>query len=343
MKMLRQKENDDELQPGVSNPPGNGSGSGTAHESEPLDIEPSGSGGPANDEASLPSLARNATGPRTQAGKERSKHNALRHGIFSKVVLLKGESHSVFQWLLNGLREDLQPKGTFEEVLVERIAVLLWRKRRLITAEKAEIQKAVEFIELDEDRRQEDEATEILNFEINQKGALIRRIANPKILQRCLDLLRMLKVRIEKSGFTPKLDQLILAILYGEFGDEHCEKALFGLYRIWARLALVPKENRPQEEFPSPAQCVSEFLTYLREEIRRLARCKKTQESIKSGKIKVERLRGNVPDTPALDRLLRYEASLERSFERTLSQLERLQRMRAGQPVPPELKVRLSG
>jgi hypothetical protein len=36
------------------------------------------------------------------------------------------------------------------------------------------------------------------------------------------------------------------------------------------------------------------------------------------------------PDAPAFDRLLRYEASLERSFDRTLGQLERLQRMRLG-------------
>jgi hypothetical protein len=32
-----------------------------------------------------------ATGPRTPVGKEESKHNATKHGIFSKVVLLKSE------------------------------------------------------------------------------------------------------------------------------------------------------------------------------------------------------------------------------------------------------------
>ena len=47
----------------------------------------------------------------------------------------------------------------------------------------------------------------------------------------------------------------------------------------------------------------------------------------------------NVPDTPTLDRLLRYEASLDRSFDRTLTQLERLQRMRLGQSVLPKLEV----
>ncbi len=39
-----------------------------------------------------------------------------------------------------------------------------------------------------------------------------------------------------------------------------------------------------------------------------------------------------------VDRLQRYEGSLERSFDRTLSQLERLQRLRLGQPVLPALK-----
>src|SRR5713226_4867047 len=48
--------------------------------------------------------------------------------------------------------------------------------------------------------------------------------------------------------------------------------------------------------------------------------------------------RRSIPEGPALDRLLRYEASLERSFDRTLSLLEHLQRMRAGQPVLPEVK-----
>ena len=43
-----------------------------------------------------------------------------------------------------------------------------------------------------------------------------------------------------------------------------------------------------------------------------------------------------------LDRLLRYEANLDRSFDRTLSQLERLQRIRRGQSVPPPVKIDLS-
>src|ERR1700680_529775 len=85
------------------------------------------------------SLVSNASGPRTPLGKERSKHNAITHGIFSKVVVLRGESRADFDALLNGLRNDRQPVGTLEEVLVEKLAALFWRNRRLLIAEGDEI------------------------------------------------------------------------------------------------------------------------------------------------------------------------------------------------------------
>ena len=56
----------------------------------------------------------------------------------------------------------------------------------------------------------------------------------------------------------------------------------------------------------------------------------------------IVRRRHHIPDSPAAERLLRYEATLERAFERTLAQLERMQRIRKGQPVPRRLEVGLS-
>jgi hypothetical protein len=38
--------------------------------------------------------------------------------------------------------ENLQPQGKLEMVLVENLATLLWRKRRLLQVETAEIEKA---------------------------------------------------------------------------------------------------------------------------------------------------------------------------------------------------------
>ena len=41
-----------------------------------------------------------ATGPRTELGKRRSSSNATKHGIFSKAVLINGESRAELQSLL---------------------------------------------------------------------------------------------------------------------------------------------------------------------------------------------------------------------------------------------------
>lgn len=72
-------------------------------------------------------IAHRASGPRTPAGKLRSSRNALKSGIFSKAVLIGTESPAKYASFLNGLLEDLQPQGTLETVLVENLAIILWR------------------------------------------------------------------------------------------------------------------------------------------------------------------------------------------------------------------------
>src|SRR6266481_2723488 len=75
-----------------------------------------------------------STGPRSAQGKQRSKYNALKHGIYSKAPLLKDESRARFQSLLHELQGYHQPEGSTEELLVEKIAILTWRHRRFLKA-----------------------------------------------------------------------------------------------------------------------------------------------------------------------------------------------------------------
>jgi hypothetical protein len=56
---------------------------------------------------------------------------------------------------------------------------------------------------------------------------------------------------------------------------------------------------------------------------------------------RLEMTSANVPESTRLDRLLKYGASLERDFDRTLNQLERRQRVRTGQPIPPQFNVNI--
>jgi len=57
-------------------------------------------------------------------------------------MLLGSESKDEFDRLVSGLMDHYRPVGTLEEALVDQLATSLWRFRRLLMAEKAEIAKA---------------------------------------------------------------------------------------------------------------------------------------------------------------------------------------------------------
>jgi hypothetical protein len=73
-----------------------------------------------------------------------------------------------------------------------------------------------------------------------------------------------------------------------------------------------------------------------------LRRYRKQRAAVEATRMRFEILSRNIPDGPVLDRLLRYRTSLGREFGRVLAQLERLQRIRSGQTVPPPIDVNLS-
>jgi len=94
-----------------------------------------------------------STGPTTPSGKATSSQNARKHGIFSSVLQLTAESRGEYNYLLDGLFKYFEPKGTLEEILVEKLAVLTWRYRRLIATETAEMKtgEPLEFAHRDSD------------------------------------------------------------------------------------------------------------------------------------------------------------------------------------------------
>ena len=84
--------------------------------------------------------AQKSTGPKSLDGKQKVGGNRITHGILSTKLLLAGESSQDYQSLLNGLQAQLRPVGVLELSLVEKVAVILWRQRRLVGAETAVIE-----------------------------------------------------------------------------------------------------------------------------------------------------------------------------------------------------------
>ncbi len=74
--------------------------------------------------------ALHSTGPRTDAGKQRSSLNALRHGLTGHVIVLPSEDHAAYQAHTQRFFADLQPQGALEQQLVQSIADTSWRLNR---------------------------------------------------------------------------------------------------------------------------------------------------------------------------------------------------------------------
>ncbi len=50
----------------------------------------------------------------------------------------------------------------------------------------------------------------------------------------------------------------------------------------------------------------------------------------------------SIPDNGPIDKIIRYGGANERDLDRALDRLERLQRRRKGEPVPPPVSVRVT-
>ena len=66
-----------------------------------------------------------------------TRFNALRHGVLSRHAVLAWEDETEYRALLDALVAEHAPAGPTEEHLVEEIAGIIWRKRRLRMAEAA--------------------------------------------------------------------------------------------------------------------------------------------------------------------------------------------------------------
>src|SRR6202048_964777 len=72
-----------------------------------------------------------------------TRFNALRHGVLSKYALLPWEDPEEYRSILDALVAEHAPKGPTEEHLVEELAGVIWRKRRLRLGESATHHRAL--------------------------------------------------------------------------------------------------------------------------------------------------------------------------------------------------------
>jgi len=74
-------------------------------------------------------------GPTSQAGKEASSHNAIKHGMCADYIIITGENRETYLEVVQDQIDAYNPVGEIEENIVEEMAVASWRQRRCWAAE----------------------------------------------------------------------------------------------------------------------------------------------------------------------------------------------------------------
>ncbi len=88
--------------------------------------------------------AEKSTGPRTEAGRQRSRRNALRHGLCAETVVEILENVEDYKAFEIAIASEYDAQSVVERELVLRLASLLWRIRRATGIETALLELHVE-------------------------------------------------------------------------------------------------------------------------------------------------------------------------------------------------------
>ena len=74
--------------------------------------------------------AQRSSGPRSEAGREITKMNALKHGLAARELVIRDEDPAALDALRADLRAEHAPANQTEALLVEDLAICWWRLQR---------------------------------------------------------------------------------------------------------------------------------------------------------------------------------------------------------------------
>jgi len=248
--------------------------------------------------------AKKSTGPKTPRGKAFSRRNAIKHGLFLRSTAnfegLYEDPHE-YNDLLKGLWDHYQPVGRVEEIEVERIALCYWRLQRACRYENAVNLAARRGFGIKQLAEQEKCCKEL------------DKIGDAAILQ-----LQSAKKEIEDTG---EISQEVM---------QRIDALVPGFERMSSTRDKDARE-RPENESSSKwflklsPQMRSSIIAMRDTEIS-IACLERIPEQRWNDVLEIGIGQYAIPNPEALDRLLRYETTTERSLTRALDRLERLQR-----------------
>jgi hypothetical protein len=255
--------------------------------------------------------------PAENTGTEITRFNALRHGILSRYTVLPWEDATEYGVLVAALAAEHNPHGPTEEHLVEELAGILWRKRRLRLAEAAAHQHGL------------DDATE--PFRGTVKAALAHLGVGEQI-DRVIDSIRATPEQTAEESNDLGEDEAMTAKalkLLSNGKAQSYEKAVAVLRadtREWWEEVL----SRDPEDFDEDETAATPDAGSLRRFIDKelLPWYAQRRKELENRPLIRAQAFGQSLDPNKLAGLARYEVHLDRKLERTLTMLLRLKDLR---------------
>ena len=237
------------------------------------------------------------------------RFNALKHGILSRCTVLSHENHADYESLVNSLMVEHLPAGATEQHLIEELASVIWRKRRVLQAEGATINKGLQVSA----RSAKTIIPAAAPFELGLSGENIR----------IQDLMDLRPSDVAESHQSAKHDidatNKAYAILR-KGGDRAYDKALRVLLpdtREWWQNYV------DDEDYTADATGLAAFIIErVTPIVYRLEKQSRHHDAI------VNQTIGEGLEAHRLEQLSRYETHLDRKFERTLGMLIKLKEIR---------------
>ena len=263
-----------------------------------------------NDSAVIPFPA-TAADETPQNNYEPVRYNAMKHGILSRLAVLPHEDVGEFGDLLAALVEEHQPAGATEMHLIEELAAIIWRKRRVLMAEGATINQGLKSAV----KNAESVIPAAAPFQggLSGKDTDLRDLVTATPSENAESL--------QYADINLKATERARAILY-KGGANAYEKARRALHED-SRYSW--DEGVEDESYTADAEGLE---TWIREWL--MPYCyQREREAQHQPAIKSQAL-GEGLQAYRLEKLNRYETHLDRKFERTLAMLLKLKSLRGG-------------
>ncbi len=258
------------------------------------------------------------------AAYDNSRMNALRHGVLSRLTVLPWEDQASYESLLSSLEAEHQPDGPTQTHLVEELAGVLWRKRRLQRAEAASYHRGLQA------------TTESYSDAKTSAAALVGTSDTKTItVKRALNTAPE-QAKEELAFFDRDQAQTLRAMTILEGGGKLAfEQALAAIdestREAWTEQLAWEPDDYGDGATPYTNDAPN-LLRYLETSI--MPWYDEQQRELKAAPLIRAQAIGESLDPDKLERLGRYEVHLDRKFERTLSTLLRLQDLARTRPVP---------